>query len=581
MSRSHRQLPTLLALLASLSAAGCSADQTLNALERAIDASVSGELPPDSLFLLHPSLAAQQGASLAVMSAPGASLASVPTEALGENLSLGDNLCVRVTMDFAFTFYGVTYTRPYICPNGNITLNTTNPDATARIPNSTMAIVAPATADWVPDDKGNVYVQTIGTAPTRRYIVTWHNVRLKRQSTSGQRSTFRAILHETSNLVELHYPSLIREVRVDAMKAAISGGPKDFIISASGDELFALSGTSICYTPTGAMSYAERREPCPVLAPPNTAPVAVVGGPFQADEGASILFDGSASWDADQDALTYAWAFGDGGASVEAMVAHTFVDDGEFAVTLTVTDPQGLTSEASTAAHVRNVSPAVVLAQAPSIASLAGGPTPFATIVSGETAELSASFSDPGVGDAPWRWSVDWGASIGATDAGTSADQSAPIVVSRRVVEPGTHTVTLVVEDKDGGRSTAFGTLVVGRYPLAIDIRPGSDENVLNTSSNGKVWVAILASESFDVRSVVVSSVRFGTAAVASKGRGVPKSKLEDADGDGDIDLWLQFETQDLLKNVPLTLETSSVELRATLSDGVEAAGSDAVRVVR
>src|SRR5687768_17284354 len=177
MSRSHRQLPTLLVLLAATSAAGCSTDQTLNALERAIDVSASGEMPADSLFVLHPSLVAQQSASLSVMSAPGASLAVASTEALGENLNLPDNNCTRVTMDFPFVFYGVTYTRPYICPNGNISLNTNNPDASARIPLSTIAIVAPASADWVPDASGNVFVQTIGQPGTRRYIVTWHNVR--------------------------------------------------------------------------------------------------------------------------------------------------------------------------------------------------------------------------------------------------------------------------------------------------------------------------------------------------------------------------------------------------------------------
>jgi PKD repeat protein len=405
---------------------------------------------------------------------------------------------------------------------------------------------------------------------------------------NGPRSTFRAILHETSNLVELHYPSLIREVRLDAMKAAISGGPNNFIISASGDQLFALSGTSICFTPTGSSSYEETREPCPVLAPPNTAPVAVVGGPFTVDEGSPLLFDGTTSWDADQDALTYAWTFGDGTSSAEGLVSHAYVDDGEFAVTLTVADPQGLTAEASTTAHVRNVSPAVTLAMPPML-MLAGGPTPFATILSGETAELSAVFADPGVGDAPWKWSVDWGATIGAIDEGTSLDQSAPIVARRRVLASGTHTVTLVVEDKDGGRSTVFGTLVVNRVGLDLDVRPGEDNDTVNTSSNGRIWIAILGSTSFDVRSVVVESVRLGSASVVRKGRGVPMAKLEDADGDGDIDLWLQFETQALVKALSLTASTAStestestasLEIRATLTDGVEASGTSEVTIV-
>jgi hypothetical protein len=582
MSRSHRHYPTLVVLIAAMSAAGCSMDQTLNALERVVDASASGELPPDSLFVLHPSLVAQQGAGLSVQSAPGASLSTAATDALGENLNLGDNICLRVTMDFPFTFYGVTYTRPYICPNGNISLNTTNPDATARIPLSTIAIVAPATGDWVPDASGNVYVQTVGEPGTRRYIVTWHNVRLKKQSLNGPRSTFRAILHETSNLVELHYPSLIREVRddVQATKAGISGGPQNYIISASGVALFDLSSTSICFTPTGPSSYAETREPCPVLAPPNTAPVAVVGGPFAADEGSPILFDGTSSWDAEQDALTYAWAFGDGASSDQGFASHSYVDDGEFAVTLTVADPKGLTSEAATTAQVRNVSPAVTLAAAPG-PMLAGGPTPFATILSGETAELSAVFTDPGIGDAPWRWSVDWGATIAAADEGTTEDQSAPIVVQRRVLASGTHTVTLAVEDKDGGRSTVFGTLLVNRAPIEIDVRPGTEDNFVNTSSNGRLWVAILATPTFDPSSVVVGSVRLGGASIVRKGRGTLQTMKQDADGDGDVDLWLQFETQELVKNVPLTASTTSIELFATLTNGREVAGSDAVRVTR
>jgi hypothetical protein len=578
MSRSHRHLPTLLVLLAATSAAGCSTDQTLNALERAIDMSASEDLPPDSLFVLHPSLVAQQGAALAVMSAPEASLSSSATEALGVNLNLPDNHCTRVTLDFPFTFYGVTYDRPFVCPNGNITLNTNNTDILGKIPLGTNAIVAPANADWVMDSVNNAYVQTVGEAPNRRYIVTWHNVRLKKYSTNGPRSTFRAILHETSNLVELHYPSLIREVRLEAMRAGISGGPNNYIVSAVGDQLFALSGTSICFTPTGPASYEEKREPCPVLAPPNTAPVAVVGGPFEADEGAAILFDGTGSWDADQDALTFAWTFGDGTSSDQPLVQHSYVDDGDFDVTLTVADPRGLTAAAAATAHVRNVSPAVTLASGPGL-MLAGGPTPFATILSGETAVLSATFSDPGVGDAPWRWSVDWGATIGATDEGTTADQSAPIEVQRRVLAPGTHTVTLVVEDKDGGRSTVFGTLAVNRVPVQIDVRPGTEDNFVNTSSNGRLWVAILATPTFDPRSVVVGTVRLGAATVVRKGRGTLQSMQQDADGDGDMDLWLQFETQDLVKNVPLTASTTSIELRATLVDGREVAGSDAVRV--
>lgn len=584
MIRKHRHASPILVLsLAALAAGGCATDTGLNALERAI-----GNLDvvwPDSVFVLNPVYVAQQNARFSVASAPEASFAESSTETLGTNLDLSDNDCERVPLGFSYTFYGVTYTGVYVCSNGDITLNTPNNDWKAILPNSTMAIVAPAMSDWVPDATNNVFVQTVGTAPNRRFIVTWNNLRLKKSAMNGPRSTFRAILHETSNLAELHYPSLIREVNVAAMKAGISGGPSTYIISASGLELFDLSGTSICYTPTGPSSYEETREPCPILAPPNTAPVADAAGPYAADEGSPIHFDGSTSWDAEGDPLIYAWSFGDGSTASEGFASHSYPDNGEYSVLLTVTDPHGLASEAATVAVVHNVSPAVSLSPAASRVQIASfGAAPLATILSGETATITATFADPGLGDAPWRWSVDWG--NGLVDVGTTEDQSAPIVVQRRLVAAGTHTVTLVVEDKDGGRSTAFGTVVVNRVSLDIDVKPGNEDNTLNLGSYGKFWVAILSTqsenpaESIDASEVVVPTVTFGGAAVDTQGRGIPRTKLEDVDGDGDVDLLLQFETQDLVKTRALGPFTRSIELRALVGDR-EVSGWDDVRVVR
>lgn len=587
MTRMHRHASSILALsLAALAASGCATDTGLNALGQAIG-NLEKELPPDSVFMLNPVFVAQQqqrDASLSVAAVPGASFSTGTEETLGTSLGLGDDNCQPVPLGFAFVFYGTELTSTWVCANGNVNFSGANNDFRATLPNGLQLIAAPATADWVPDANNNVYYQTVGVAPTRRFIVTWNNLRLMRSRTDGPRSTFRLILHETSNLVELHYPSLIREIRVDAMKAGISGGPSNYIVSASGQQFFDLSGTSICYTPAGPASYSETREPCPILAPPNTAPVADAAGPYEADEGSAILFDGTTSWDAEGDPLLYAWTFGDGATATEGFVSHSYADDGEYPVVLSVTDPSGLASEAATTAVVRNVSPAVALSSggsegpSSSLASVLAA-APFATIVSGETATLTATFSDPGLGDAPWSWTVDWG--NGLTDAGTTDDQSAPIVVQRRLLAPGSHTVTVVVEDKDGGRSTAFGTILVSHLPLDVDVKPGSEDNTLNTGSYGKFWVAILTNENVDASTVLVSSVRFGGAAIVNQGRGIPKTKLEDADNDGDIDLVMQFETQDLVATGGLKAFTRSIELRATLSDGRVAAGTDEVRVVR
>lgn len=586
MSRKHRNASPILVLsLAALAASGCATDTGLNALGQAIG-NLDKEVPPDSAFVLNPLFVAQQQqreASFSVSAAPRASFSASEEESLGANLGLPDDGCARVPLGFAFVFYGSEVTSIFGCSNGNANFTRPNNGYRGELPIAGELIAAPATADWVMDATNNVYAQTVGSAPSRRFILTWHNVLLY-GGKFGARSSFRLILHESSNQVELHYPSLIREVYSSSLRAGIAASTTNYILTATGEELFALSGTSVCYTPAGPSSYEETREPCPEFAPPNTPPVADAAGPYVSDEGSPIHFDGTTSWDAESDPLTYAWTFGDGATASDGFASHTYADDGEYPVSLSVTDPSGLTSEASTTAIVRNVNPRVTLASGGSgaagtpIASVLAA-APFATIVSGDMATITANFSDPGLGDAPWRWTVDWG--NGLIDAGTTDDQSAPIVVQRRLTAPGSHTVTLVVEDKDGGRSTAFGAVVVNRYGLEIDVKPGNEDNTLNTGSFGKFWVAVLTTETFDASSVIATSVSLSGATVVNQGRGIPKTKLEDADHDGDVDLLLQFETQDLVKIRAIGPFTRSVELRATLLDGREVAGSDDVRVVR
>ena len=55
-----------------------------------------------------------------------------------------------------------------------------------------------------------------------------------------------------------------------------------------------------------------------------------------------ITFNGTGSSDPDGDPLTYLWSFGDGGTATGATPTHTYVTGGQFSVTLTVTDPDGL-----------------------------------------------------------------------------------------------------------------------------------------------------------------------------------------------------------------------------------------------
>lgn len=70
----------------------------------------------------------------------------------------------------------------------------------------------------------------------------------------------------------------------------------------------------------------------------------------------NIAFE-SASVDFDKDALTYAWDFGNGDTSTEANPAYTFESPGTYTVSLTVTDVEGLTSNASYEVLVGNDMP--------------------------------------------------------------------------------------------------------------------------------------------------------------------------------------------------------------------------------
>ena len=84
--------------------------------------------------------------------------------------------------------------------------------------------------------------------------------------------------------------------------------------------------------------------------------------------------------------------------------------------------------------------------------------------------------------------------------------------------------------------------LSVSTTQVSIDIKPGGLPNSINLRNRGVVPVAILTTGTFDATAVDPGTVRFG--ATGTEAAPV-HAALEDVDGDGDIDLILQFNTQD------------------------------------
>ncbi|MEW2262930.1 carbohydrate-binding protein [Streptomyces sp. NPDC047853] len=75
----------------------------------------------------------------------------------------------------------------------------------------------------------------------------------------------------------------------------------------------------------------------------------------------AVTFSSAGSSDADGDALSYAWGFGDGATSTAANPSHTYTTNGRYTATLKVTDSTGKSATASVQITVGNTAPTVRL----------------------------------------------------------------------------------------------------------------------------------------------------------------------------------------------------------------------------
>ncbi|RAJ85019.1 glucose/arabinose dehydrogenase [Streptomyces sp. PsTaAH-137] len=73
----------------------------------------------------------------------------------------------------------------------------------------------------------------------------------------------------------------------------------------------------------------------------------------------AVTFSSAGTSDADGDALTYAWTFGDGGTSTAANPSHTYTANGQYTATLKATDSTGKSATASVQITVGNTAPTV------------------------------------------------------------------------------------------------------------------------------------------------------------------------------------------------------------------------------
>ena len=174
----------------------------------------------------------------------------------------------------------------------------------------------------------------------------------------------------------------------------------------------------------------------------NLAPTANPGGPYDGEPGQPITFDGSASSDPNTgDTLTYAWNFGDGATGSGVAPTHTYSADATYTVSLTVSDGQAPSLQASTTASI--VTPPANRAPTADAGGPYNGNTGVAVIFDG-----SASL-DPDDNTLSYRW--DFG-------DGTTGTGVAP---SHIYGAPGAYTVSLTVSDAEFDSAIATATVAI------------------------------------------------------------------------------------------------------------------------
>ena len=149
-------------------------------------------------------------------------------------------------------------------------------------------------------------------------------------------------------------------------------------------------------------------------------------GDTEINEGETTNFSAEAS-DPNNDELTYIWDFGnDSDLATGREVNHIFRDNGNYTVTLTVTDTEGSATAQTLDVVVNNVTP--------TITELTGD----TNINEGEEASYSAIANDPGNDTLTYTWNF-----------GDGSKQVEGQNVTHTFADNGNYTITLTVTDDD------------------------------------------------------------------------------------------------------------------------------------
>jgi PKD repeat protein len=185
-------------------------------------------------------------------------------------------------------------------------------------------------------------------------------------------------------------------------------------------------------------------------------------------------FDASGSTDPDGTIASATWTFGDGMTGAGTTTTHTYAQAGTYAVTLTVTDDDGVSAQ--------RTGSVTVTAPPPNVAPMAS----FTSAVSGLAVTVDGAGSHDSDGSVA---SYAWDFGDGATGSGTTTSHAYTVA--------GTYQVTLTVTDDDGATGTVTQPVTVtapdpgtGEEPVAIaaDAFERTVTNGFGSAQTGGVW---------------------------------------------------------------------------------------------
>ena len=246
---------------------------------------------------------------------------------------------------------------------------------------------------------------------------------------------------------------------------------RDAILPIAGTFTLRLTADSLAavYETVESNNYSTRA--LTIATPPvNHAPVAnAVALPRSGVAPLDVSFSGATSTDSDNDSLSFAWSFGDGGTATGRLARHSYLNAGNYAALLTVTDGRGGSDTASVAIS------AAVPGNNPPHADAVGVPQ------SG-VAPLTVNFSGANSSDADNdSLSFAWAFGDGSTAAGRRA--------SHTYTSAGNFAAILTVSDGRGGSDTASVAISATAPANSFPQTPVLDNFNRSNGAPGANWI--------------------------------------------------------------------------------------------